>query len=83
MSSAEIVQLIVTKLNQEPFKKGLTLVSFDKKSPLELLQILQDVLAEISPEQKVDLRDEPPEFTAQRIFDFLWILKYKIPVADS
>ena len=76
----EVVQSIVSALNQEPFKKGLTLVTFTKKGPAELLQILQDVIEEISTDQKVNLKEEPPEETTQRIFDFLWVLKYKPPV---
>src|SRR5690348_5853489 len=80
---ADLVQFIVTTLNAAPFSKGLTLVSFDKKNPTELLQILQEVVEEISSDQKVNLRDETPEITAQRLFDFLWILKYKSPISDA
>ncbi len=80
---ADLVQFIVTTLNAAPFSKGLTLVSFDKKSPTELLQMLQDVVEEVSPEQKANLREEAPEFTAQRLFDFFWMLKYKSPISDA
>lgn len=80
---AELTQFIVTALNQEPFKKGLTLVAFDKKEGLELIQLLQDVIEEISPLQKVNLRDELPEDTAQRMFDFLWAIKYKPQGTDA
>jgi intraflagellar transport protein 81 len=76
------VQFIVTTLNQSPFNKGLTLVTFDKKTAGELAQILQDVVEEITIDQKVNLREETPEMTAQRIFDFLWVLKYKSSVSD-
>ena len=82
MDNNREVQFIVTTLNQNPFLKGLTLVSFDKKGPNDLLQLLQDVIEEVSTDQKVSLREETPEMTAQRIFDFLWVLKYKSPVAD-
>ena len=81
---ADVVQVIVGKLNQDPFNKGLTLVSFDKKSPIDLIQILQDVIEEVSEDQRINLsRDELPEQTAQRMFDFLWVLKYKSPVNDA
>jgi hypothetical protein len=70
-------QAIVSYLNAEPFNKGLTLVAFDKKIGIELVQVLQDVIQEISPDQRVILRDETPEITGQRFFDFLWALKYK------
>jgi hypothetical protein len=75
----EEVQFIVNALNQEPFNKGLTMVSFSKKSPLELMSIMQHVFEEISPDQRIDLREESPEMTAQRFFDVLWALKYKFP----
>ena len=79
---SDTVQFIVNALNQQPFSKGLTLVSFDKKSGPELIQILQDVIQEISEDQRISLRDETPDFTAQRMFDFLWMIKYKAPVGD-
>lgn len=75
----EELKFIVQALNGEPFGKDLTLVTFDGKSPKQLLQILQDVCEEISEDQATDLRDEDPEDTARRLFDFLWILKYKPP----
>ena len=45
---ADPVIFIVGKLN-EYFKTNLTLVDFDEKSPVELMQILNDVLAELEP----------------------------------
>jgi hypothetical protein len=80
---AEQVQFIVSSLNQAPFKKGLSLVSFDKKSTFELLQLVQDVIEEISPEQKSPIPFETSEDLAQHIFDFLWILKYKAAVQED
>jgi hypothetical protein len=78
----DLVQTIVAGLNSTPFNKGLTLVTFDKKTPAELLQLLQDVIQEVNADQRVILRDETPEVTGQRMFDFLWVLKYKSTVAD-
>jgi Intraflagellar transport 81 calponin homology domain len=34
---------IVGGLNSEPFRMGLTLVSFDEKSPMELVEILNSI----------------------------------------
>ena len=79
MTDSEI-HSIVNALNQEPFNKGLTLLSFDNKTPEELIQTLQDVLEETTTDQKVDLRTEAPDVTALRMFDFLWSIKYKPPV---
>ncbi|PRP83233.1 intraflagellar transport protein [Planoprotostelium fungivorum] len=79
---SETVQFIVNALNNEPFKKSLTLVSFDKKAGLELVALVQAVMEEISTSQKVNIRQESPDVTAQRMVDFLWLLKYKSPVGD-
>mmetsp|Transcript_51921 Transcript_51921/g.86312 ORF Transcript_51921/g.86312 Transcript_51921/m.86312 type:complete len:680 (+) Transcript_51921:62-2101(+) len=71
------IQLIVDKLNEPPFQQGLTLVTFDEKSPAELLQLANDVFAILDPKQARDLRDEQPDQTVARMFEFLRILNYK------
>ena len=71
------LRYIVDKLNSPPYNRHYNMVVFDSLGPLPLLQVLNDVLAEISPEHKIDLREEPPEQTAFRIFSLLRILKYK------
>ncbi|NXA82875.1 IFT81 protein, partial [Thryothorus ludovicianus] len=78
------MQFIVEKLNQEPFRKNYNLISFDSLEPLQLLQLLSDVLGEIDPKHAVDIREELPEQTAKRMLNLLGILKYKPPgtVAD-
>ena len=76
------LRFIVDTLNQAPYSKRFNLVTFDSLDSFSLLQVLNDVLAEISPEHKIDLREEPPEQTAIRIFGLLRILKYR-PKADQ
>ena len=76
------LRYIVDQLNAPPFSRRYNLVSFDSLESLSLLQVLNDVLAEISPEHKLDLREEPPDQTALRIFSLLRILKYK-PKTDE
>ena len=71
------LRYIVERLNKEPYNKRLTVIMFDQLDSFSLLQVLNDVLAQISPEHKVDLREEPPEQTAIRILTFLRVLKYK------
>lgn len=71
------LRYIVEKLNQEPYNKRFTVIMFDQLDSFSLLQVLNDVLAVISAEHKVDLREEPPEQTAIRILTFLRVLKYK------
>ncbi|XP_008415473.1 intraflagellar transport protein 81 homolog isoform X3 [Poecilia reticulata] len=46
---------------------------------MQLLQILNDVLAEIDPKQAMDIREEMPEQTVKRMSSLLGMLKYKPP----
>ncbi|XP_057602989.1 intraflagellar transport protein 81 homolog isoform X4 [Hippopotamus amphibius kiboko] len=73
------IKFIVDNLNKEPFRKNYNLITFDSLEPMQLLQILNDVLAEIDPKQVVDIREEMPEQTAKRMLSLLGILKYKPP----
>ena len=54
-------------------------VSFDEKSPTELLQLLNDVFAELDKAHRVDVRDEPPEVAAPRMINFLHVIKFPLP----
>lgn len=71
------IRFIVDKLNEPPFSRRFNLVSFDALDSFNLLQVLNNVLAEISAEHKIDLREEQPEQTAVRILTLLRVLKYK------
>lgn len=46
---SEELKLIVEQLNGDPFKKNFNLITFDSLEPTQLLQVLNDVLAEIDP----------------------------------
>lgn len=46
---SEQLKFIVEQLNKDPFKKNFNLITFDSLEPMQLLQILNDVLAEIDP----------------------------------
>ncbi|XP_040091524.1 intraflagellar transport protein 81 homolog [Oryx dammah] len=76
---SEQIKFIVDNLNKEPFRKNYNLITFDSLEPMQLLQVLNDVLAEIDPKQVVDIREEMPEQTAKRMLSLLGILKYKPP----
>ncbi|XP_017322345.1 intraflagellar transport protein 81 homolog [Ictalurus punctatus] len=76
---SEQLKLIVEQLNREPFKKSFNLITFDSLEPMQLLQVLNDVLAEIDPKQALDIREEMPEQTVKRMFTLLGMLKYKPP----
>uniref|UniRef100_A0A3P9HQG5 Intraflagellar transport protein 81 homolog n=1 Tax=Oryzias latipes TaxID=8090 RepID=A0A3P9HQG5_ORYLA len=75
---SEQLKFIVEQLNKEPFKKNFNLVMFDSLEPIQLLQILNDVLAEIDPKQSIDIREEMPEQTVKRMTSLLGMLKYKL-----
>eukprot|EP00736_Rhodelphis_marinus_P007640 Rmarinus@m.7407 len=77
MATNDQITLIVDKLNEPPFKLGLNCVAFDEKSPQALLQTLNDILAYLDDEHKIDLREENPEWTCWRMAQFLRVLKYK------
>uniref|UniRef100_A0A673ZLM2 Intraflagellar transport protein 81 homolog n=1 Tax=Salmo trutta TaxID=8032 RepID=A0A673ZLM2_SALTR len=74
---SEQLKFIVEHLNKDPFKKNFNLITFDSLEPMQLLQILNDVLAEIDPKQTIDIREEMPDQTAKRMFTLLGMLKYK------
>lgn len=80
--SADPVIFIVGKLN-EHFRLNLTLVDFDEKSPIELIQVLNDVFAELDNSLAGDVRDDPREQRAQRFLNLLNILKFKTPHPDQ
>lgn len=72
------LQFIVDRMNEPPFQMNLTMVAFDEKSPFELLEVVNEVMAQLSSQHRTDLRDETPEATATRMLDFLRVLNYKI-----
>ncbi|AWP07944.1 putative intraflagellar transport protein 81 -like [Scophthalmus maximus] len=76
---SEQLKFIVEQLNKDPFKKNLNLITFDCLEPMQLLQILNDVLAEIDPKQTIDIREELPEQTVKRMSALLGMLKYRPP----
>ncbi|XP_047236250.1 intraflagellar transport protein 81 homolog [Girardinichthys multiradiatus] len=76
---SEQLKFIVEQLNKEPFRKNFNLITFDSLEPMQLLQILNDVLAEIDPKQSIDIREEMPEQTVKRMSSLLGMLKYKPP----
>ena len=79
---SEQLRYIVERLNRQPYGKSYTIITFDSLDPLGLLQVLNDVLSEIDPEHKIDLREEPPEQTAIRMLSAFRVLNYK-PKSDT
>ena len=77
------LQFIVQELNKI-LNTNYSLVSFDSKKGRDLLQVLNDVLAYLSPTMTMDLSTEDPQLTGQRIVDFLCnILNYKVTDSRS
>ena len=75
---ANALAFIVDRLNDQPFQMNLTMVAFDEKSPFELLEVVNEVMAHLSSVHRIDLRDETPDATAQRMLDFMRVLNYKM-----
>jgi hypothetical protein len=73
------LRLVVERLREPPFRHDLSLVALDEKTPVELLQLLNDVLTELDDRHKLDIRDEPDDIRGKRIADFLTVLKFKVP----
>ncbi|OQS07614.1 Intraflagellar Transport Protein 81 [Thraustotheca clavata] len=73
------LQLIVEKLNKEPFNHNFTLVAFDEKSNFELLQILNEVFSAMDARHNIDLRDELDEQRTYRYMELLQLLKFQLP----
>ena len=48
------IKHIIQKLNEPPFEKQYNLITFDSLEPLQLLQVLTDVLTEIDPKVGID-----------------------------
>ena len=83
-NSAEDIKAIVSYLKQPPFSRNDSLVSFSRLSPLELLQLVNDIFASLDSKQQRDLRDEPSDVTTHRMIDFLiTTLKYLPPSIAS
>ena len=81
MALANDLAFVVEKLNAPPFEMHLSLVAFDEKSNLELMEIMTKVLSQLGPEHDANVREETVEQTADRISDVLFrILNYKQPL---
>ncbi len=76
------LQFIVERLNEPPVSLGLTLVTFDEKSGVELLQLFVNVLSDLDPRVRCDVRDEPPDALVAKVVDLLRVLKCPLPADD-
>ena len=79
---SEVIATIVSKLKAPPFRKRLTLVTFDELSNAELLAVLNDVVVYLDPSHTptADLgHKESKERTGTRIAQFLHTMKFQYP----
>lgn len=53
VTMSEQLKFIIQELKKEPFSKTYNLISFDSLEPLQLLQVLNDVIAIIDPKVSV------------------------------
>ena len=71
------IKLIVDGLNRPPFMCHLSMVEFDDKAPLELLELINRVFSHLDKtHESVDMQKETQEKTEERICGFLKVLGY-------
>ena len=70
----EEIKEIVLGLNSQPYSMGMTLVTFDEKSPDELLTLLLEVITRLD-SQPIDLKEDQGE-GAFKLSEFLKVLNY-------
>lgn len=75
----EEAKQVVELLNKEPFNRNVTFISYQSLGQEQLLQLLNDILAELDPTQAGDIRDEAPDARAPRVLSCLKNLKYVPP----
>eukprot|EP00037_Helgoeca_nana_P008026 m.71887 g.71887 ORF g.71887 m.71887 type:complete len:663 (+) comp18676_c0_seq1:190-2178(+) len=74
---------IVDVLNKPPFSKEFSLIGFDAQEPLQLLQVLNDVIEHINGNDKpTQIRQEEPEDTLSRMLGGLRVFRYSPPSDD-
>ena len=71
------IKLIVDGLNRPPFMQHLSMVEFDDKAPLELLELVNRVFTHLdNAHESVDMQKETQEKTEERVCGFLKVLGY-------
>jgi len=76
LNTNEIKQ-IVDGLNRPPFMQHLSMVEFDDKAPLELLEMVNKVFTHLDKtHEEVDMAKETQDKTEERICGFLKVLGY-------
>jgi intraflagellar transport protein 81 len=71
------IKAIVDGLNRPPFMCNLSLVEFDDKAPLELLELLNKLLGSLDVQHAaVDIQRETQDKTQERIVGYLKVLGY-------
>ena len=70
----EEIKEIVLGLNSQPYSMGMTLVTFDEKTPEELLTLLREVIIRLD-SQPIDLKEDQGE-GAYKLCEFLKVLNY-------
>jgi len=69
---------IIDKLSAPPFDYELTIIGLSEKTTTEMLQLMSDVFAIVSPKHpRLDVAREPVEVVVQRLMEFLRMVKYR------
>lgn len=71
------IKLVVDMLNRPPFMSNLSMVEFDDKAPMELIELVNKVFSHLDKaHESVDMQKETQEKTEERICGFLKVLGY-------
>jgi intraflagellar transport protein 81 len=81
--SSDSLKHLVNLLKRPPFNISVSLVELSNKSSLDLLQLVNDVLAKIDSSQSKNIADEGEEQRARRMLDFLVVLGYKLAIEGT
>ena len=71
------LKFIIDRLSLPPFNLKLTLISLDEKTPLQLLQLVNDIFVYFDNIHLKDIRDENKDQLNIRMCNFLLLLGYK------
>ena len=73
------LKFIVSELQKPPYSRKYNLITFESMFCEQLLQVLNDVIADIDNKHEMDIREEEAEQTVIRLLGMLRIMKYKPP----
>ena len=71
--TVNLLKAIIEHLAQAPFNRTESLISFSQQTPQQLLQLLNDIAAQLDERHQIDLSTETSDVTAHRLIDFVCV----------